>query len=102
VVVPVRNVDYPAGMTAVMETMAMGKAVIATYSRGIEEYIQDSLTGFRTEPGNLVALREKINFLWNNPHIAQQMGKRARQSVESRVDMTRFVNDLESILTRLA
>jgi glycosyltransferase involved in cell wall biosynthesis len=98
VVLPMHNVDYPAGMTAVMEAMAMGKAVIATYSRGIEEFIEDSVTGFWTEPGNHLALREKIMLLWNNPELAGQMGERARESVKSRVDMTRFVTELETIL----
>jgi glycosyltransferase involved in cell wall biosynthesis len=101
VVVPMRNVDYPAGMTTIMEAMAMGKAVIATYSRGIEEFIEDSVTGFWTEPGNSIALREKMLFLWNNPKVSIQMGQRARESVKSRVDMTRFVGELESILTGL-
>ena len=101
VVIPMHNVDYPAGLTAIMEAMAMGKAVIATYSRGIEEFIDDSVNGLWTEPGNPIALREKILFLWNNPQLAQQMGQQARESVKSRVDLTRFVGELESILTGL-
>jgi glycosyltransferase involved in cell wall biosynthesis len=101
VVIPMYNVDYPAGMTAIMEAMAMGKAVIATYSRGIEEFIDDAVTGFWTEPDNPIALREKMLFLWNNPQLAIQMGKRARESVQSRVNLTRFVEELQSIVTGL-
>ena len=99
VVIPLHNVDYPAGITAVMEAMAMGKAVIATYSRGIEEFIDDAVTGFWTEPANPIQLRDKILLLWNNPKLAIQMGQRARESVKSRVDMTRYVEELQSILT---
>jgi glycosyltransferase involved in cell wall biosynthesis len=102
VVVPMRNVDYPAGMTTIMEAMAMGKTVIATYSRGIHEFIEDSVTGFWTEPGDPIALREKMLLLWNNPRLARQMGERARESVKRRVDMTRFVDELESILRQVA
>ncbi len=101
VVIPTRNVDYPAGVTAIMEAMAMGKPVIATYSRGIEEFIEDSITGFWTESGDAMALREKILFLWNNPEVAIRMGKQARESVKSRVDLTRFVEELESIIKRI-
>jgi glycosyltransferase involved in cell wall biosynthesis len=101
VAIPMHNVDYPAGMTAIMEAMAMGKAVIATYSRGIEEFIDNAVTGFWTEPGNPIALREKMLFLWNNPKLTIEMGKRARESVQSRVDLIRFVEELESILTSL-
>ena len=98
VVVPMRGVDYPAGITAVMEAMAMGKPVIATYSRGIEEFIKDGETGFWTEPGDTVKLRQKILLLWNNPDLSKEMGRRARESVKRRVDMDRFVEELESVI----
>ncbi len=101
VVLPMHNVDYPAGITAVMEAMAMGKAVVATYSRGIHEFIEDSVTGFWTNPGNAIELREKILILWNNPRLARQMGERARDSVKSRVDLPRYVEELGSILRSL-
>lgn len=98
VVIPMHNVDYPAGITTIMEAMAMGKPVIATYSRGIEEFIEDSVTGFWTEPSNPIALREKMLLLWNNPDLAIKMGRRGRETVKSRVDLTRFVDEVESIL----
>jgi glycosyltransferase involved in cell wall biosynthesis len=101
VVIPMHNADYPAGVTAIMEAMATGKAVIATYSRGIQEFIEDSITGFWIEPGNPIALRQKMLFLWNSPELALRMGKRAREKVKRRVDLTRFVEELESILTGL-
>jgi glycosyltransferase involved in cell wall biosynthesis len=101
VVVPlIRGFDYPAGVTAVVEAMAMGKPVIATYSHGIQEFIQDSVTGFWVEPGDPMKMQEKILFLWYNPQLAREMGKRARESVKMRVDMPRFVDELASILTR--
>lgn len=100
VVVPLlRSFDYPAGVTAVIEAMAMGKPVIATYSRGIQEFIEDSVTGFWIESGNPLKLREKILFLWENPQVAKEMGKRAREWAKPRVDMTRLVDELASIIT---
>jgi glycosyltransferase involved in cell wall biosynthesis len=100
VVVPLlRSFDYPAGVTVIVEAMAMGKAVIATYSRGIEELIEDSVTGFWVEPGNPVLLKGKILLLWENPKLAKAMGKRARESVRTRVDLARLVDELASIVT---
>ena len=81
------------------ESMAMGKAVIATCSRGIEEFIEDSVTGFWVPPANPMLLRSKILLLWENPRLAKEMGSRARASVRSRVDMNRLVNELASIVT---
>jgi glycosyltransferase involved in cell wall biosynthesis len=98
VVIPLHNVDYPAGITAVMEAMAMGKAVIATYSRGIHEFIDDAVTGFWVEPGNPRALQEKMLLLWNNPALAREIGIRARESAKRRVDLTRYLDEIVSIV----
>jgi glycosyltransferase involved in cell wall biosynthesis len=100
VVVPLLgDFDHPAGVTVIVEAMAMGKPVIATYSRGIEEFIEDSVTGFWVSPGSPTQLREKIQLLWSNPRLAKEMGDRARESVKARVDMERFANELAGIIT---
>lgn len=98
-VIPLHNVDYPAGVTTLMEAMSMGKTVVATYSRGIEEFLEDSVTGFWIEPRNSAMLLEKLLLLWNDPLLAARMGARARESVRHRSDLTRFVKELESIIT---
>lgn len=80
VVVPLlHDFNSPAGVTVIVEAMAMGKAVIASHSRGIDEFIEDTVTGFWVEPGNPMMLREKILSLWENPKMAEQVGARARE-----------------------
>jgi glycosyltransferase involved in cell wall biosynthesis len=99
VVVPLlHDVEYPAGITAILEAMAMGKPVIATYSRGIQEFMQDSLTGFWVDPKNPAELQKKILLLWNDPALARKMGMHARDWVERRVDMDRYVGELVSFI----
>ena len=63
---------------AIMEYMAMKKAVIATKGGGTSEIVLDNLTGFVIEPQNPDILAEKINFLLNNDPIRIQMGDSGR------------------------
>lgn len=101
VVLPLHDVEFPAGVTTIMEAMAMGKAVIATRSRGIHEFIEDGRSGLWVNIGDVEDLRAKIIYLWNNPDIAHRMGVYARTLVKERVDLTRSVGELASILVDL-
>jgi len=98
VVLPIHDEEFPAGVTAIMEAMAMGKAVIATRSRGIREFIEDGKSGLWVNVGDFEDLRTKILYLWSNPKIAQRMGVNARKIVKERVDLGRYVDELASIL----
>jgi glycosyltransferase involved in cell wall biosynthesis len=99
VVIPLMHgLEYPAGLTTLLESMAMGKAVVATYSRGIDDYLRDSVTGFWVEPGNPKALQEKILLLWKDPKLTRAMGKQAKESVRALVDMDRLAGQIASIL----
>lgn len=101
VVISVRNVEYPAGITSIMEAMSMGKAVIATASVGIEEYIEDGVTGFWTASGDAAQLRDRMALLWNNPELARRMGENAREWVKTQVNMGRYVNELATIISKV-
>lgn len=45
---------------ACLESMALGKAVIASKISGFEEVIEDNSSGFLVEPGNWMALQNKM------------------------------------------
>lgn len=87
IVIPVRNYHSVSGQMALLESFAMGKAVIATKCWGTEDYIVDGKTGFLVEPGNEIELKEKILYLLNNPEIAESVGKNARKFVESKCNL---------------
>jgi glycosyltransferase involved in cell wall biosynthesis len=101
VVVPLRDVEYPAGITTIMEAMAMDKAVIASRSRGISELIEDGKTGMLANVADAEDLRNKILYLWNNPLVAQQMGTNAGAFAREKVDLDCFIEQLGSIITGL-
>src|SRR5262249_42581901 len=52
VVLPVHDVIYPAGVTAALEAMCMARAVVATRSRGLSDYLVDGETCLLVDAGD--------------------------------------------------
>jgi len=54
--------------------MAMGKAVVGTRVVGIEDYVEDGVTGLLTPPGDADAMRLAMQRLLDDPAEAARMG----------------------------
>jgi glycosyltransferase involved in cell wall biosynthesis len=79
---------------ALLEAMAMGKPIVATYVGGMREILSDGKTGLFVSPRDPASLADKIKWLLGNPAGAQDLGAKGRQ--ESRkYDIGRFVQRLE-------
>jgi glycosyltransferase involved in cell wall biosynthesis len=98
VVVPLYDVVFSAGVTTVLEAMAVGKAVIVSRSRGIVDYVIDGETGILVEPGNVAQLREAMKDLLANPDKARAMGERGRQRVEDELNLDVYVSRLSQLI----
>jgi glycosyltransferase involved in cell wall biosynthesis len=57
---PLYQVDFQAGVTAILEAMAMGKAVICTRTPGQADIILEGETGLYAEPCDPATLRLAI------------------------------------------
>lgn len=79
VVVPSECLE-PFGLVAA-EAMSHGLPVIASKIGGLEEIIEDKVTGLLFDPGNAIELANKMKLLWNNPKLCQRLGKAAREKV---------------------
>ncbi|MFC1734805.1 glycosyltransferase [Candidatus Hydrogenedentota bacterium] len=75
----------PFGLIAV-EAMASGLPVIATRVGGLQTIVEDGVTGFLVEPGDSLALSEKIKLLLDNPKLRQEMGAKGRERAEKVFD----------------
>jgi glycosyltransferase involved in cell wall biosynthesis len=80
VVVPLVETDFQAGVTTVLEAMAMGKAVVVTATRGQSEVVRDGITGINVPPGDAVELRDAIRYLLENPNERHRLGRAAREA----------------------
>lgn len=94
VVMPLYPVDFQAGVTAILEAMAMGKAVICTRTPGQTDVIIEGQTGWYVEPGNPVALRSAIEWFLSHPDEVACMGRNGRRRVVQGMSLDRYVNRL--------
>jgi glycosyltransferase involved in cell wall biosynthesis len=83
---------------ALLEAMAMGKAVVGSRVDGTSEVIEDAKNGLLVEPGKLVAgLEEKIALLGRDVSLRARLGKQAISTINEKynaVTMTRTIEDL--------
>jgi glycosyltransferase involved in cell wall biosynthesis len=91
VVMPLFNVDFQAGVTAILEAMAMGRAVICSETPGQTDVVVDGETGIYVPPGDPQALRAAIEYLLNNPQEAERMGQAGRRRVEQTMSLDCYV-----------
>lgn len=119
VVVPLSDVDNQAGITVILEAMAMGKAVIVSHSKGqvdvvrdrrrqsrtlvdrptqadwllqlgVTEDIAEQPTGMYVPPGDAAELRKAIQYLLARSDVAAQMGNNGRRVIEAGMSLDLF------------
>jgi glycosyltransferase involved in cell wall biosynthesis len=79
---------------AVLEAMAMGKAVVATRVGALADIVLDGETGLLVDPLSPTALAHAISRLLRAPEQAQQMGLRGRLRIEQGFSRERQVEDV--------
>lgn len=84
VVIPLPYYKYSYGQMTLLQSMAMAKAVIVTKTPSAKDYITNSKDGLFVEPYNIGDMREKIEFLLNNPSLVERLSKQARKTVEQK------------------
>jgi glycosyltransferase involved in cell wall biosynthesis len=120
VVVPLYEVTNQAGITVILEGMAMGKAVIVSATAGQTDTIRDRRnngfgrverrilpggfldapevpadlrrlpTGFYVKPGDASELRKAIVYLLDHPDIASELGRNGRRVFEALMTLDHF------------
>jgi glycosyltransferase involved in cell wall biosynthesis len=69
---------------AVLEAMASATPVVASRTGGVPEIVRDGETGFLVPPGDVGALRDRIEELLRDPALARRLGRQAREVVLDR------------------
>jgi colanic acid/amylovoran biosynthesis glycosyltransferase len=82
--------SYREGLPlCVLEAMAHGKPVVASAVGGIPELVEDGVTGFLVEPGDVAGLRAAIERLLADPMLRRRLGLAARARVAERCSWDR-------------
>lgn len=98
VVIPVLESDTDHGATSILEAMAMGKAVICSRTTGQIDIVQNGKTGLLVPHGDPAALRQAIQYLWDNPDVAERMGSEGRKYVEEHHTIDGFVGKMKTLV----
>jgi glycosyltransferase involved in cell wall biosynthesis len=94
VVVPLYENDFQAGVTTILEAMAMAKAVIVSRTTGQTDVVIDGVTGLNVPPGDASALRQAIVQLREDSDLRAKLGASARTWLEQNASLDRWVDNI--------
>jgi len=97
-VMPLFDVDFQAGVTAMLEAMAMGKSMVCSRTAGQTDVVVEGETGLYVKPGDVAELRDAIHLLLDNPDVADSMGHNARRLIEDEMSLDRYVARLGELV----
>lgn len=98
IVVPLRDTPQAAGITTILEAMAMNRCVVATRSSGLPGVLIDGQTGLIVEPvAN--ALSDTIAELLDAPQQRAKLAQTAKQLVLNSVSIDEHARQVTTFLT---
>jgi glycosyltransferase involved in cell wall biosynthesis len=96
VVMPLYENDFQAGVTTLLEAMAMGRAVICSRTRGQTDVVADGVTGVYVPPGDSAAMRSAVQDLLDDPDRCARLGAAGRRFVVEQCDVVPYARRLAS------
>src|SRR5262249_3884015 len=97
-VMPLEDVKFQAGVTAILECMAMERAVICSRVSGQTDVVVEGENGRYVAPGDPLALRAAIERLLSRTEEASQLGTGGRQLIERQMNLDSYVQGLTDVL----
>ena len=98
VAVPVQPVDFQAGITSLLEAMAMGCPVVATANPGLRETFAQGDAGLWGPPGDAGAMATALAYVLDHPREAAEMGRRGRLLIENRLTLDHWVARIAGVV----
>ncbi|MBC7808073.1 MAG: glycosyltransferase family 4 protein [Akkermansiaceae bacterium] len=98
VAVPLYENDFQAGVTTLLEAMAMGKAVIVTRTTGQTDIITDGVNGLCVAVGDVDGWFEAIRRLQNDVALRIQLGTNALRWVHEHATLNRWSGEITAAL----
>jgi len=75
----------PLGIMAI-EAMSSGIPVIATRVGGLQNSVENGITGFLVDPGNIMELMDRLEILMDNVELRKKMGEAGRERALQKYD----------------
>ncbi len=94
VVLPTQREGF--GMT-LAEAAAMGRPAVAYSCRGTREAIEDGLTGYLIEQGNVKKMKDAIKLLFDNPETEKDISEKAYCRARNCFDKRILIKEYENV-----
>jgi len=101
VVVPLKDKELSAGQMVLLQSMAVGKAVIISRTPTTEEYGEHRKTLYFVEHGSAAAIREAVRELAADPDLRASIGAAGQARYRQRHTVHAYVNGVLSSVERL-
>lgn len=98
VAVATRPNVHVSGMTVALESMASGRPIVISKTPGMEDYVEDGVTGRLVSPLQPASLASAVLELLDDPYAAAAMGTRGRKAVEAGHTSTQMTERLLRII----
>jgi glycosyltransferase involved in cell wall biosynthesis len=101
-VVPLVENDMQAGITTIVESMAMGRAVVVSRTSGQTGTVLHGVTGLEVAPRDPVALKAALRWLLDHPDECRRMGEAGRQRVTAHMSIEQYVDRMATLVDEVA
>ena len=98
--VSVLTSDHEGLSNALLESMAVGKAVVTTDYRGADALVTQGVDGFITPRGDASAMAECVKCLISDDELRARVGEQARRMVAERFSVDAMADGLLSVYRR--
>ncbi len=86
--------DQEGAPVVLLEGMAMGLPTVSTVHSGIPELVEDDVSGFLVQEGDVGAISEKLAHLIDRPQLRARMGRAGQRAVAARFDAGQLNSEL--------
>lgn len=94
IAIPLAKTNNLAGLTSLLDAMAVGKPVIMTRNQSIDLDVEKEGIGFWVEPEDVQGWQQAIAYLLAHPEEALAMGDRGRHLCETKYNLNAFTTTL--------
>lgn len=100
-VMPLKPVDFQAGVTAILEAFAMERPIVCSRTPGQTDVVRDGHNGVYVPPRDAAALRRAIEMLLADPARTTRMGRHGRATVDEGMSLDHYVERLTGYIEEL-